>query len=65
MIETLILAIGLVLIVEGLVIVLAPRFLEDLLRLLVDMPIETRRLLGLAGLAAGVFLAWISQSIGG
>ncbi len=37
--HTLVLAIGLVLVFEGLVFVLAPRRIEDILRLLATMPI--------------------------
>lgn len=65
MIETLILALGLVLIVEGLVLALAPSRLEEFLAMLVAIPVETRRLIGLAALAAGVGLFWITKIIGG
>ncbi|MFN3144418.1 MAG: DUF2065 family protein [Paracoccaceae bacterium] len=41
---TILLAIGLVAIVEGLVFALAPSRLEDLMRVIADMPVETRRL---------------------
>ena len=58
MIATIILAVGLVLCVEGLVFALAPSRLEDVLDALRKMPPETRRLIGLAALAVGVFLIW-------
>ncbi|MFQ6549849.1 DUF2065 domain-containing protein [Aestuariibius sp. 2305UL40-4] len=52
------LAIGCVLILEGLVYALAPSIVEDLLKALRDIPVETRRLVGLAAIAAGIlFLA--------
>ncbi|MFQ6553164.1 DUF2065 domain-containing protein [Aestuariibius insulae] len=51
-----ILAIGLVLIVEGLVYALAPSAIEDMLQTLRELPLETRRLIGLAALATGVSL---------
>lgn len=49
-------ALGLVLVVEGLVFALAPRRIEEALALLMGLPLPTRRLLGLAALAAGVGL---------
>ncbi|OUS35160.1 DUF2065 family protein [Candidatus Halocynthiibacter alkanivorans] len=58
------LALGLVLIVEGLVFALAPFRFDELLRLLADMPLQTRRLIGLAALAAGVLLVAISRYAG-
>ncbi len=58
-----ILAIGLVLIVEGLVYALAPSAVEDMLEALRELPLETRRLIGLAALASGVCLVWIAQFI--
>jgi len=62
--STLILAIGLVLVVEGLVFALAPSRLEDVLELLRTIPPETRRLIGLAALALGVVLIWLAKSTG-
>ncbi|MFT6933313.1 MAG: hypothetical protein ACJAXT_002021, partial [Paracoccaceae bacterium] len=44
---------GLVLVIEGLVFALAPSRLEDLLRVLADIPVETRRLIGFAALCVG------------
>ena len=64
MIGTIILAVGLVLCVEGLVFALAPSRLEDVLDMLRNMPPETRRLIGLAALAVGFFLVWLARSIG-
>ncbi len=61
---TLILAIGLVLSIEGLVFALAPSRLEDLLRVLAEMPIETRRMVGLGAVALGVALIWVARSFG-
>jgi hypothetical protein len=64
MIAVTLLAIGLVLIVEGLVYALAPSFIEDLLDRLRTLPLETRRMMGLAALAAGVALVWLAKSLG-
>ena len=58
------LAVGLVLIVEGLVYALAPSLVEDLLDMLKTLPQETRRLMGLAALALGVLLVWVAKSLG-
>ena len=58
------LAIGLVLIVEGLVYALAPSLVEDLLEILKTLPQETRRLMGLAALALGLLLVWVAKSLG-
>jgi uncharacterized protein YjeT (DUF2065 family) len=55
-----VLAIGLVLAVEGLVLALAPRRMEDALRLILTLGEDRRRLIGLAGLAVGVGLVWLS-----
>ena len=61
---TILLAIGLVLCVEGLVFALAPSRLEDLLDALRQIPVDTRRMIGLAALAIGVTLIWIAKSWG-
>ena len=58
------LALGLVLIVEGLVYALAPSLVEDLLDALRRMPIETRRVVGLGALALGVALVWLASALG-
>jgi uncharacterized protein YjeT (DUF2065 family) len=58
------LALGLVLIVEGLVYALAPQIVEQLLEALGQMPEDTRRLLGLVALAVGVLLVWIAKAMG-
>jgi len=55
------LAIGLVLVVEGLVIALAPSRMEDMLKALSEIPHETRRMLGLVAVALGVGLVWLSK----
>lgn len=55
------LAIGLVLVVEGLVLALAPSRMEDILKALSEIPHETRRLLGLAAVALGTLLVWLAK----
>ena len=59
-----VLAIGLVLVVEGLVFALAPSRLDDWLRPLSELPPETRRLLGLVALAIGAVLISLARSLG-
>ena len=64
MIAVALLAIGLVLIVEGLVYSLAPSLIEDLLDRLRTLPLEARRMMGLAALAVGVLLVWLAKTLG-
>lgn len=54
-------ALGLVLLIEGLVWALAPQMIEDLLRVLRDMPLPQRRLAGLAAMSLGLALAWLGH----
>ncbi|WP_299301994.1 DUF2065 domain-containing protein [uncultured Litoreibacter sp.] len=61
MITHILLAIGLVMVVEGLVFALAPSRLEELIKAIADIPPETRRLLGLGCVAFGVFLVWLAK----
>ncbi|WP_103256640.1 DUF2065 domain-containing protein [Tabrizicola aquatica] len=55
------LALGLVLAIEGLVLALAPRRIEDALRLLASLGIDQRRMIGLGSLAFGVLLVWLAS----
>ena len=55
-----VMAIGLVLAVEGLVLALAPSRVEDALRLLASIGPERRRQIGLGALALGVLLIWLA-----
>ena len=59
-----ILALGLVLIVEGLVWVLAPSLVERLLAVLRDLPEPDRRQFGALALVCGLFLLWIAYAMG-
>jgi len=59
-----VLALGLVLIVEGLVYALAPSLVEDLLAALRAMSLEQRRVLGLVALVSGVALVWMAAALG-
>lgn len=59
------LAIGLVLSLEGLVLALAPSRIDELLDLIRRMPVETRRNLGLGAVALGVALIWLASGLAG
>lgn len=58
------LGVGLVLVIEGLVYALAPHIVEDLLKALRDMPIETRRIMGIGAMALGVAFLWLASTLG-
>jgi len=61
--STVILALGLVLVLEGLVFALAPSRIEDLLKVLTQLPENARRLIGVLALVFGVFLVTFSNLI--
>jgi hypothetical protein len=58
-VSEIILALGLVLAVEGLVLALAPRRIEDALRMIAALGVDQRRMIGLGALAFGVLLVWL------
>ncbi|MEY8801609.1 DUF2065 family protein [Leisingera sp. XS_AS12] len=58
------LALGLVLIAEGLVYALAPSLVERLLEMLRSLSEEQRRNAGLAALALGLVLVWLAFRLG-
>ena len=51
--DVLLLALGLVLLLEGLVLALAPSRIEQILAMLAAMPEETRRLIGMLAITLG------------
>ena len=55
----LILGLGLVLVIEGLVVALAPSRLDDVVEMLRRIPVDNRRMIGLSMVAAGVFMVWM------
>jgi len=57
--ETIFLALGLVLVIEGLAYALAPSLVERLLAALKEMPLDARRRFGLISIAFGVGLIWL------
>ena len=64
MIENVFLALGLVLIVEGLVYALAPSIIEQLLAVLRSLTEDQRRLIGLVSITIGVVLVWCAKLLG-
>jgi uncharacterized protein len=58
-------AIGLVFVVEGLAFALAPLRIEDALRLIQSMSVDRRRMLGLGMVTVGVVVVWLGRSFGG
>ena len=62
--EYILLAIGLVLVLEGLVYALAPSVVEDLLEALRQLPIDQRRIVGFLALALGVVLILGAVALG-
>ncbi len=60
-----ILAFGLVLTLEGLVLALAPSRIDELLDLIRRMPVEMRRNLGIGAVALGLALIWVAGALQG
>lgn len=58
-------ALGLVLIVEGLALALAPLRMEDLLRFFAALSRDQRRTIGLIAAAGGALLIWLGRLVGG
>jgi uncharacterized protein YjeT (DUF2065 family) len=57
------LGLGLVLVIEGLAIALAPSRIEQVLAFLATLGTDRRRLIGLTAVAFGVVLVWIAQRL--
>ena len=58
------LAIGLVLIIEGLAYALAPSLIENMLKMLADTPEQERRIMGALSIVFGLILVWIAHLFG-
>lgn len=56
-----VLALGLVLIVEGLALALAPLRMDEVMRLIASLSRDQRRSIGLAALALGIVLVWLGK----
>nr|WP_283254972.1 DUF2065 family protein [Marivita sp. GX14005] len=63
MIDAVLTGLALVLIVEGLAYALAPSLIERMLEAMRDMPLDARRLVGLAALGMGIVLLWILRAV--
>jgi len=63
-VSTLLLALGLVMIIEGLAYALAPSLIEKMLEALRALPEQAVRQLGLLIAVSGVFLLWLAYQIG-
>lgn len=61
--QVVILALGLVLSIEGLVFALAPSRVEEALEALRRLPLEARRLIGLLALVAGLGLLALARAM--
>ncbi|MGB7319674.1 MAG: DUF2065 domain-containing protein [Planktotalea sp.] len=64
MIANILLAIGLVCIIEGLVYALAPSLVEDLLEALRNLSLEMRRTFGLLVVVLGVCIVLAARALG-
>ncbi|MDV7144554.1 DUF2065 domain-containing protein [Tropicimonas sp. TH_r6] len=63
--ETILLGIGMVFVLEGLVLALAPSRIDEILEMLRQMSVETRRLLGLLAITSGAILLLLAGWLGG
>jgi uncharacterized protein YjeT (DUF2065 family) len=64
MIATAFLALGLVLIVEGLAYTLAPSLVERMLEAMRQVPDNARRQIGGLALVLGLILVWVAHQLG-
>lgn len=62
MVSDLLLALGLVAIVEGLVLALAPTRLREALELMRMLPLDQLRVFGLLAVTVGVGLVWLARA---
>ena len=59
--QDLLTALGLVAVIEGLALALAPRRLDEVLAALAQLSPEARRTIGLGAVALGVLVVWIAR----
>ena len=64
MIGAALLALGLVLIVEGLAYALAPSLIERMLQVLSEIPENARRSMGALAIVLGLVLLWLANHLG-
>ncbi len=63
MITALLTGLGLVAVIEGLALALAPSRIEDALALLLKLDVKTRRLMGLVAVAVGVGIVGFARFV--
>ena len=63
--ELILLGIGLVFVLEGLVLALDPSRIDEILELIRQMPLETRRLVGMLAITNGGMLLWLANWLAG
>jgi uncharacterized protein YjeT (DUF2065 family) len=63
MIHELLVALGLVFVIEGLLYALVPGHLKTMMKAMEGVGDETLRIGGLAALGFGVFIVWVVQSL--
>jgi uncharacterized protein len=61
MTQSLVMALGFVLVIEGLTYALVPRHIQNMMRILQDRPPEQLRVAGTVVLALGVFIVWLAR----
>ena len=61
--KEILMALGLVSVIEGLVLALAPQKLERILKMLAELSPDARRRWGLTFVGIGVAVVWIAQAI--
>jgi uncharacterized protein YjeT (DUF2065 family) len=62
MMHDLLLGLGLVAVIEGLVLALAPLRFEDILKAMGELSRDQRRTMGVIVVAVGVVLVWIAKN---
>jgi uncharacterized protein len=65
MIHALIMALGLVFVIEGLLYALVPGHLKTMMRAMENVPDETLRTGGLMAIGFGVFVVWLMRAMVG
>ena len=60
--HSLLMAIGLVFVIEGLLYALVPGHLKNMMKTMETVPEETLRIGGMAALAFGVFIVWVVRT---
>jgi uncharacterized protein YjeT (DUF2065 family) len=65
MIYALLVALGLVFVIEGLLYALVPGHLKTMMRALEHVPEETLRTGGLVAIGFGVFVVWVMRAVFG